>query len=502
VADSPYDRFLHRQAQTHDASREEAISKRHQRGGQSARENLAALVGESAFVEYGQFAVAAQRSRRSREDLQANTSGDGVLTGIGAVNEALFGPTRAQTGLVINDFSVLAGTQGFFHHKKIDRLLTLARRDHLPIIMLTEGGGGRPGDTDVMTSAGGLNVPTFHAWASLAGVVPRITVNHGFCFAGNAALFGAGDLRIATEASFIGMAGPAMIEGGGLGSYAPTEIGPTVLHRKNGTVDIVAKDEPDAIALAKKALSYWQGDTEDVGHCAQESLRHFLPENRRLAYDPRRLLDLVFDQDSLLELKPEFGRAVITGLGRIKGKPVALVCSDCRHVGGAIDIDAAQKITDLFRLADKWQLPVVSLLDTPGFMVGPDSEAQGAPRVMSELFIAGAALRTPIIGICLRRAYGLGAMAMVGGSFEVPRFMASWPEGEFGPMGLEGAVQLGYKQELAATPEGPERDALFNSLLAEMIDKGQATEVASLLELDAVIDPAATRDTIAAALDY
>ena len=502
MTDTPYERFIERQNRTRDEARADTVAKRHRRGGRTARENLSALTDDTPFTEYGQLAVAAQRSRRSDDELQLETSGDGVLTVIGSVNGRLFDADRAQTALIINDYSVLAGTQGFFHHRKIDRMLSLARRDLLPVIMLTEGGGGRPGDTDVLTSAGGLNVPTFHAWAALSGVIPRITINHGFCFAGNAALFGAGDIRIATEASFIGMAGPAMIEGGGLGSFAPTQIGPVNEHVKNGGIDILAKDESDAIRFARQALAYWQGTISESEPSPQDALRQALPQNRRLAYEPRKLLSTMLDADSILELKPDFGRAVITAFARIKGKPVAIVCSDCRHLGGAIDIDAAKKITDLFELANGWQLPVVSFIDTPGFMVGPESESQGAPRIMSELFIAGAKLGTPIIGVCLRRAYGLGAMAMAGGSFEVPRLMVSWPEGEFGPMGLEGAVQLGFRQELAAVPEGPERDELFESLLSELYERGRATEAASLLEFDNVIDPADTRDIVARALAY
>ena len=502
MTDTPYERFIERQNRTSDEARADTVEKRHRRGGRTARENLSALTDDTPFTEYGQLAVAAQRSRRTEDELQLETSGDGVLTVIGCVNGHLFDADRAQTALIINDYSVLAGTQGFFHHRKIDRILSLAKRDSLPVIMLTEGGGGRPGDTDVLTSAGGLNVPTFHAWAALSGFVPRITVNHGFCFAGNAALFGAGDIRIATDASYIGMAGPAMIEGGGLGTFAPTEIGPVGDHVKNGGVDILAKDESDAIRYAKQTLSYWQGAVSESEQPPQDPLMQALPQNRRLAYDPRAILSIVLDTDSILELKPDFGRAVLTGLARIKGIPVAVISSDCRHMGGAIDIDASKKMTDLFKLADRWHLPVVSFIDTPGFMVGPDSESQGAPFIMSELFVAGAKLSMPIIGVCLRRAYGLGAMAMAGGSFELPRLMVSWPEGEFGPMGLEGAVRLGFKQELTAVPEGPERDKLFESLLSELYEKGRATEAASLLEFDNVIDPADTRDVISRALLY
>jgi acetyl-CoA carboxylase carboxyltransferase component len=349
-------------------------------------------------------------------------------------------------------------------------------------------------------SMAGLNYPTFHRWAALTGKVPRIAVNNGYCFAGNAALFGAADIRIATRSSWIGMAGPAMIEGGGLGQFAPTDIGPLPVHEKNGVVDIVAEDEAHATVVAQRLLSYAQGPITHNHHGDQTILRDLLPANRRMAYDVRKVVNALFDTDSVTETRPCQGRAVMTAFARIDGKPVALLASDCRHLAGAIDNEAAEKCSDFLAVANRWQLPVVSLVDTPGFMVGPDSEAAGAPRAMGQLFNSAAQVSTPWVTIFLRRGYGLGAMALAGGSFARPTIAASWPQGEFGGMGLEGAVKLGFRQELEATPEGSERDALFAELLEAMYEKGRATEAASYLELDAVIDPADTRRVILSGL--
>ena len=496
----PYAGLQDRLAKTADEARPEAVAKRRARKGRTARENLADLTDGTAFSEYGQLAVAAQRTRREGDALFAETAADAVITAIGPVNADLFASADSQTALIINDYTVLAGTQGYFHHRKIDRLLGLAAEGGLPIVMYTEGGGGRPGDTDVLVSMAGLNVPTFHRWAALAGKVPRIAVNHGYCFAGNAALFGAADLRIATEASCIGMAGPAMIEGGGLGSWKPQDIGPVSAHRKNGVVDIVVADEAEATAMAKKVLACVQGPLSDWQSYDQTELSALMPTNRRYAFDTRKILHHLFDIDSFIETRPDMGRAIVTGFARIEGRAVAVLASDCRHLGGAIDGESAIKATALYQLAERWRLPVVSFIDTPGFMVGPESEAEGAPRLMSDLFIAGAALTQPIVAVFLRRAYGLGAMAMTGGSFEVPRYAVSWPQGEFGAMGLEGAVQLGFRQELAEAPDDTARQALFESLLADMYDKGRATEAASYLEIDAVIQPEETRAAITGAL--
>jgi acetyl-CoA carboxylase carboxyltransferase component len=496
----PYARLQDRLAKTADEARPDAVAKRRARNGRTARENLADLTDGTAFSEYGQLAVAAQRTRRDGDALLAETAADAVITAIGPVNSGLFGTADSQTALIINDYTVLAGTQGYFHHRKIDRLLGLAAEGGLPVLMYTEGGGGRPGDTDVLVSMAGLNVPTFHRWAALAGKVPRIAVNHGYCFAGNAALFGAADLRIATEASCIGMAGPAMIEGGGLGSWKPQDIGPVSVHRKNGVVDIVVADEAEATAMAKRVLACVQGPLSDWQSYDQTELSALMPTNRRYAFDVRKILHHVFDIGSFVETRSDMGRAIVTGLARIRGLAVAVLASDCRHLGGAIDGESATKAAALYQLAERWRLPVVSFIDTPGFMVGPDSEAEGAPRLMSDLFIAGAALTQPIVAVFLRRAYGLGAMAMTGGSFEVPRYAVSWPQGEFGAMGLEGAVQLGFRQELAEAPDEATRQALFDLLLADMYDKGRATEAASYLEIDAVIQPEETRAAISSAL--
>ena len=496
----PVANLQHRLADTEDTARPDAVAKRHSRGGRTARENLADLTENAPVFEYGQLAVAAQRQRREGDALFAETAADAVITAVGSVNSALFSESVSRTALIINDYTVLAGTQGYFHHRKIDRLLALAAQDRLPVIMFTEGGGGRPGDTDVLVLMAGLNVPTFHQWAALSGVVPRIAVNHGYCFAGNAALFGAADLRIATANSCIGMAGPAMIEGGGLGAWKPEQIGPVSVHRENGVIDIVVSDEAEAVRVAKQVLACVQGPLADWECNDQEKLAELMPSNRRYTYDVRKVLNQVLDKDSFIETRPDAGRAVVTGLARVEGRSIAVLASDCRHLGGAIDADAAVKATALYQLAEKWQLPVVSFIDTPGFMVGPDSEAAGAPRLMSEVFIAGAQLTQPIVAVFLRRAYGLGAMAMTGGSFAVPRYAVSWPQGEFGAMGLEGAVQLGFRQELAAAPDDDARQALFDRLLAELYEKGRATEAASYLEIDAVIEPSETRAAIMSGL--
>ncbi|MEH6637240.1 MAG: carboxyl transferase domain-containing protein [Halioglobus sp.] len=485
---------------TLDEQRADARDKRHSKGYRSARENLADLVDEGSFQEYGQLAVAAQRNRRDYQDLQSSTAADGIITGTCTINAHLVGAKHGRAGVIVNDYSVLAGTQGFFHHKKLDRICELAQKLSLPLIMYTEGGGGRPGDTDVTTHMAGLNVESFSTWAALSGEVPRIAVNNGYCFAGNAALFGCADFTIATRNSWIGMAGPAMIEGGGLGKFEATDIGPISVQERNGVVDIVADDEAHATAIAQQLLSYFQGDVQNWQSVPQEGLRELVPQDRRWAYPVRRVIETIADQGSFLELQRIYGRSIITGFIRLQGKPVALIANDCQQLGGAVDAQAAEKAARFLQICDAFKLPVLSLTDTPGFMVGPDSEVQGAVRRMSSLFLAGAKLSVPVVAIFLRKGYGLGAMAMTGGSFVRPVYAASWPTGEFGGMGLEGAVRLGFKKELEAVSDDAEREALFQQLVARMYEVGKATEAASYLEIDAVIDPVDTRAVVLRAL--
>lgn len=493
-------KFKKLQNRTLDDVRTEAAGKRHAKGYRTARENLADLVDSESFVEYGQLAVAAQRNRYDYQDLQLQTAADGIITGIGSVNSKLFDNNSSRVAVIINDYSVLAGTQGYFHHKKLDRILKVAEELRLPIIMYTEGGGGRPGDTDVTTVVAGLNYTSFYAWASLSGLVPRIAVNNGYCFAGNAALFGCADITIATRTSWIGMAGPAMIEGGGLGVFNPKQIGPIEVQEKNGVVDIVADNEAEATAIAKTLLGIFQGPVKEWRCADQSVLRDIIPENRRKGYPIRDIIATIADEETFIELRKAYGQGMITGFIRLEGKPLGLIANNCMHLSGAVDAEGAEKAARFLQLCDAFKLPVLSLCDTPGFMVGPDSEAAAAVRRMSSLFVSFASVRVPVVAILLRRGYGLGAMAMTGGSFYTPDYIASWPTGEFGGMGLEGAVKLGFKKELEAIQDEQERQKAFDDLVAAAYEKGKATEAASHLEFDAVIDPVDTRDVVKKAI--
>ncbi|MEM9035046.1 MAG: carboxyl transferase domain-containing protein [Actinomycetota bacterium] len=482
-----------------DHRRPAAVERRRRTEQRTARENVADLVDDGTFVEYGPLVLAAQRRRRSVEELIEKTPADGLVGGIGSVNGDLFSDRDARCVVMSYDYTVLAGTQGNQNHRKKDRLFEVAARQQLPVVLFSEGGGGRPGDTDGLGVAG-LDCLAFRLFGELSGLVPLIGINSGRCFAGNAALLGCCDVVIATADSNIGMGGPAMIEGGGLGVFRPEDVGPMGVQVANGVVDIAVADEAEAVEVAKRYLSYFQGSIADWDCVDQRRLRSAIPENRLRAYDIRRVIADLADTGSVLELRSGFGPGMVTALARIEGRPTGIVANDPTHLGGAIDSDGADKAARFLQLCDAFDVPVVFLCDTPGIMVGPEAETTGTVRHASRLFVVGGSLSVPFVTVVLRKGYGLGAQAMAGGSFHAPLFTVAWPTGEFGGMGLEGAVKLGYRDELAAVEDTEERRQLFEEMVARMYEHGKALNFATHFEIDDVIDPADTRRWITTAL--
>ena len=483
-----------------DQVRAEATTRRHAAGRRTARENVTDLVDPGSFVEYGPLVLAAQRRRRSVDDLIARTQSDGLVAGLASVNGEDFDGRASRVAVMSYDYAVLAGTQGQQNHRKKDRMFDVVERLGVPLVFFAEGGGGRPGDTDGL-GVSGLDCSAFHDFARLSGKVPLIGVTGGYCFAGNAAILGCCDVVIACEGSNIGMGGPAMIEGGGLGVHRPEEIGPLEVQVANGVVDLVATDDADAVRLAKKYLSYFQGRLTRTDCGDQTLLRRLVPENRVKSYDVRGVIEVLFDRDSVLELRSGFGIGMVTALARVDGRAVGVVANNPRHLGGAIDSDGADKAARFLQLCDAHGLPVITLVDTPGMMVGPDVEATALVRHCSRLFVTGVNMDVPVISVVLRKSYGLGAQAMMGGSTKAPLACVAWPTGEFGGMGLEGAVRLGYRHELEAIADPDEREATFASMVARMYEHGKAVSVAGHFEIDDVIDPAETRDWLRAILD-
>jgi acetyl-CoA carboxylase carboxyltransferase component len=481
-----------RHEQTLDAARRDAVDKRHASGRRTARENVGELVDQDTFVEYGPLMFAAQERRRSRQELMERTPADGLVAGIGDVD-------GERTVVMSYDYTVLAGTQGMRNHLKKDRLFEVAERQRLPVVLFAEGGGGRPGDVDWPTVAG-LDCRAFHLFARLSGLVPLVGIASGNCFAGNAALLGCCDVVIATEDSSIGMGGPAMIEGGGLGAYEPDEVGPIDVQYPNGVVDLRVKDDGEAVAGAKRYLSYFRGAARPGGRPRDPAaLRDLIPANRKRIYDVRAVIDGLLED--VFELRRGFGLGIVTSLARHEGKPLGVIANDPSHLGGAIDAHGADKAARFMQLCDAFGLPLLFLCDTPGFMVGPAAERTATVRHFARMFVTGANLNIPTGTVVLRKGYGLGAQAMAGGGFKAPLFTVGWPTSEFGAMGLEGAVRLGMRRELEAIQDPAERERAFEAAVKAAYDRGQGINMAAYFEIDDVIDPADTGRWIATLFD-
>jgi acetyl-CoA carboxylase carboxyltransferase component len=490
---------MERQGVTLDDRRPNAVARRRKTNQRTARENIYDLCDADSFTEFGSLVVAARRRMHSVDELIERTPTDGLITGLGRVNGHLFPDETARCVVMSYDYTVLAGTQGKNNHKKKDRMFEMAEKWRLPVVFFTEGGGGRPGDTDMIFSAN-LHVPAFHLFGRLSGLVPLVGITSGRCFAGNAVLLGCCDVVIATQNSSIGMGGPAMIEGGGLGVFRPEEVGPMSVQVPNGVVDIAVEDEAEAVQAARQYLGYFQGAVEDWECADQRILRQAIPEDRLRIYDVRKVVETMADTGSVLELRAGFGLGMVTALARIEGRSVGIVANNPNHLAGAIDSDGADKAARFMQLCDAYDIPLVFLCDTPGNMVGPVAEQTALVRHCCRLYVIGANVTVPTFTIVLRKGYGLGAQGMAGGGFHAPFFTISWPTGEFGGMGLEGAVKLGRRDELAAIEDPEERMAKYEEMVAAMYAQGKAINTASLFELDNVIDPADTRDWIMAGL--
>ena len=483
-----------------DPARPDMIERRRKVHRRTTRENLADLLDEGSFVEYGPVVIAAQRRRRPVDDLIKRTPADGMVGGIGRVNGELFDGKAAQVVAMSYDYTVLAGTQGTQNHRKKDRLFEVAERLKLPVIFFTEGGGGRPGDTDGI-GASGLDCLAFMYWGQLSGLVPLVGINAGYCFAGNAAMLGVCDVVIATADSNIGMGGPAMIEGGGLGVFEPTAIGPMSVQQFNGVVDIAVADEAEAVAVAKQYLSYFQGATADWECIDQRELRHVIPEDRKRSYDVRNAIEGIFDSGSVLELRRDFGLGMVTALARVEGRPVGVVANNPNHLAGAIDSPGADKAAQVHPAVRRVRHP-----DRHARRHAGDDGRAGRRADRARCATAAGCSSTGPTSPCpwsasiLRKSYGLGAQAMMGGTTKAPQACVAWPTGEFGGMGLEGAVRLGYRKELEAVEDPAEREVLFEEMVERMYTHGKALNTASYFEIDDVIDPADTRRWISAIL--
>jgi acetyl-CoA carboxylase carboxyltransferase component len=462
---------------TLDAARPKAVAHQRKRGRWTAREAIAALSDAGSFVEYGGLA------RPAVPDMVG--AADGIVMGTARVG-------GRPVDLLFYDYTVYAGTQSAINHVKSSRMFEHAERLRLPVICWLDGGGARPHDMKVEARG---STPTFVVFARLSGLVPTIGILPGRAFAGHANLAGMCDVLIATRDSAMGMAGPPLVEAALGVKLTPEEVGPAEVHVASGVIDILVDDEAQAIAAAKKYLAYFSGPTAAGPAPDTRALRDLVPENPRRAYNVRKAIEGIADVGSVQELKAGYGRAVVTSLIRIGGKPVGVVANQPMFLAGAIDSPASIKTAHFIQLCDAFDIPMLLLCDTPGLMVGPDVEKTGLVRHSARVLTALANATIPVMTVVLRKAYGLGYYIM-GSQPLNPSILLAWPTAEYGGMGLEGAVNIIYRQELDAIADPAARAETHRQLTAQLKKSNTATEVAARYLYDDVIDPADTRDIL------
>lgn len=470
-------------AGTRDAARPEAVAKRRRTGHWTAREQIDAFLDPDSLVEYGALA------RPALEEMEGPA--DGLIMGTGRQD-------GRPVAVMAYDYTVHAGTQSLVNHKKHDRMFELVERLRLPFVLWLEGGGARP--HDLLAGSGlGLDLPTFMAFARLSGLVPLVGIVTGRCFAGNANLAGMCDVIIATPKANIGMAGPPLVSAALGESVTAEEIGPLSVQTANGVVDLEAEDEAEALALGKRYLGYFAGPTPDWQAPDATALRDLVPENPRRAYNVRRVVEGIADIGSVLELRAKFGRAIVTSLIRVEGRPMGVIANQPMVLAGAIDSPASDKASRFIQLCDAFDIPMLFLCDTPGLMVGPEIEKTALVRHSGRILINLASSDVPFMTVILRKAYGLGGYVMGMRGLD-PAFCVGWPTAEFGGMGLEGAVNITHRRELEAARDEGERAEIHRRATEELKRRNTALAVAGKFEIDDVIDPAETRRYIAATL--
>jgi acetyl-CoA carboxylase carboxyltransferase component len=460
-----------------DEARPDAVARQRKRGRWTAREALAALTDIDSFVEHGGLARPAVAGMTG--------AADGLVMGSGTLD-------RRPVDLVIYDYTVYAGTQSAVNHAKMTHMFEHAERHRLPVICWLDGGGARPHDMRV-EGRGSSN--TFVVFARLSGLVPTIGILPGRAFAGHANLAGMCDVLIATRDSSMGMAGPPLVEAALGLKLTPEEIGPASVHVASGVIDILVDDEAEAVAKARQYLRYF-GPFAEPGQAPDvRALRDVVPESARRAYDVRKVINLLADIGSVLELKPSYGRAVVTSLIRLGGRAVGVVANQPMVLAGAIDGPASDKAAHFIQVCDAFDIPVLILCDTPGLMVGPEVEKTGLVRRSARILTALANATVPLMTVVLRKAYGLGYYVMGSRPLD-PALLVAWPTAEFGGMGLEGAVNIIYRRELDDAPDPETRAELHRTLTAGLRRSNTALEVAARFGYDDVIDPADTRDIL------
>ncbi|TWH01177.1 propionyl-CoA carboxylase beta chain [Mesorhizobium sp. J18] len=481
-----------------DEARAEAVARQHALGKLTARERIALLLDEGSFEESGAL-VEPGRDTFDTENLEA--PGDGVITGFGRIE-------GRPVALCAFDFTIVGGSNGERGEYKVLRIAAQCLQHGYPLIMLLDGGGHRIQEgLDSRHFARGTTL--FQAFADLSGWVPIIAAMMGPGFAGPSNFAALADFVVMVDkTSTMGIAGPALVKAATGETIDKEELGgPQIQADQAGIADLSALDDEAALAAIRRYLSYFPSnaeqappllDSEDPVDRREESLLTIVPENIRRAYDMRKIMTAIADEGSIFEIKPTFAKSLYTGFCRMGGRPVGIVANQPMHLGGTLTAAACEKGAHFISLCDAFGIPLLYLIDVPGFMVGPTAERSGLARRGGRLLFELGQATVPRMSVVIRKGYGLAYIAMAGGrSFDADLCVA-WPTAEICAMSVEGAVDVAYRKAIAAAADpNAHRDALIERFRSQL----GSLRAVEAYGVDDIIDPRDTRKAIITALN-
>ena len=476
----------------------ERVQRQHDQGKLTVRERLELLFDEGTFVEFGLLAHHQSQSPAMQGKF---TPADGVVTGIGDID-------GRKACVIAYDFTVMAGSMGMVTEIKATRMRELALKERIPIIWLVDSAGAR-----IQEAAGSMFARTgdlFREQVIMSGVVPQVAAMVGPGAAGTAYIPGLADfVPMVKGTSNMALAGPHLVKAAVGEDVTAEDMGGSKVHNKmSGVADLEVEDDQSCIDAIRKYLSYFPSsntaplpmrESSDPIDRRAEELYDIVPANPRQAYDIHKVIKAITDDGDFFPMKPDFARNLVTGFARLGGRPVGIVANQPKFLGGALDVNSADKAARFVWLCDAFSIPLLFLMDCPGFIVGSAVEKQGIIRHGAKMLFAVAEATVPKVTLVLRKGYGAGYYVMNGRAYE-PDYIAAWPTAEISVMGPEGAVNIIFRKQIEAMPE-EERDEARNNMVAAIREQISPYIASGWGFIDDLIDPADTRATVIRAFE-
>jgi len=476
----------------------ERVARQHASGKLTVRERIDLLFDEGTFVESGLLA----HHQSSSPAMQGKfTPGDGVVTGVGEID-------GRKVAVIAYDFTVMAGSMGMVTEIKATRMREVALRERIPLVWLVDSAGAR-----IQEATGSMFARTgdlFREQVVMSGVVPQVAAMMGPGAAGTAYIPGLADfVPMVKGTSNMALAGPHLVKAAVGEDVTAEDMGGSQVHCKvSGVADREVEDDPSCISAVRQYLSYFPSsnlerppmtEVADPIDRRVEELHEIVPANPRQAYDVHKVITALADDGVFFPMKPDWARNVVTGLARFGGRPVGIVANQPKFLGGALDVNGADKAARFVWLCDAFHIPLLFLMDCPGFLVGSAVEKQGIIRHGAKMLFAVAEATVPKLTVVMRKGYGAGYYVMNGRAFE-PDLIVAWPTAEISVMGPEGAVNIIFRKQIEALPE-EERDEARNNMVGTIRDQISPYIAAGWSFLDDLIHPADTRQVVCRGLE-